>query len=163
MTEWQFAAVSSITLFFHSKVCFFFFLAPHWVGSCQSVLMSRRDGQWQTGRKTDRSSGMERTWNSVWRLISERRRRWDRLSVLEMARLRSGGKSEEWGDLKDLLMAHVSPLAVLLYYRPLCSFLLTPSLSLTPTLLPLPTSYHLGQATRPIGKHGNQQEADNNW
>lgn len=99
MNERKTVAVSSITIFFFAG-----FLQHaekiHGTsegGSRQSVLMSRIDRQWQTGRKTDRGSGMERTWNSVWRLISDgsrrrrRWRRWERVSVLERARLRRGG------------------------------------------------------------------------
>lgn len=58
------------------------------------------------------------------------------------------------------------PHASLLYYLPLLPFFLTPSFSLLYlsifSLAPLPTSYHLGQATWPIGEYGNQLEADNN-
>lgn len=39
------------------------------------------------------------------------------------------------------------------------AFCLTPFLSLSSSA----ASYHLGQATWPIGEYGNQREADNNW
>lgn len=96
------------------------------------------------------------------------------LCVLERVRLR-----RRMGGFKGLidgsffLALVLSPHALLQHNLLFIFFLLTPFsllyLSIFPSpppfsslLLPLPTSYHLGQATWPIGEYGNQLEADNN-
>lgn len=131
------------------------FVAP---GSRQSVLTSRIGRQWETSGKTDRGSGMERTWNCVWRLISDGREE-------EVKKENEGGFKGLIDGLSFLALV-LSPHALLLH-NPFIFFLSHTFFYLFHFSLhrhPSPsTSYHLCQATWPIGAYGNQLEADNNW
>lgn len=64
--------------------------------------------------------------------------------------------------VKSFLVMVLSTHALLLHYLPFSTFLYLSILPSPPPFFPLPTSYHLGQATWPIGEYGNQLEADNN-